>query len=148
MKLGSFTVIFITMLLFMEFMGLPTGLSLTLNTLGISINPATSELVSADLENSDFYSWIFGVGIGVLIVLSGAGAVIVGLFAKSYDTSLIILPFIILVAGLFTSTTWGLIKYVQDFPGAGPWMTAVVAMIMVPLGVAFIWSCVDYFAGR
>lgn len=144
-KLGEFVVILITMLMFLEFVGVPTGLSLVLNNYGVNINSNTSELVSADLGNSTFWSFVFG-NTGILIVLLGGGAIIVGLFAKSYDTSLIVLPLVTTTATLFISTFWSIIKYTQSL--GQTWMTALITTIFVAMAVAFAWSCVDYFAGR
>ena len=146
MKLGTFVVLFLCMIMFLEFAGIPTGAGKTLGVFGIEINSESGELTSADAEGSTFWSWIFGTGIGVLVILSVGGAVIVGLFAKSYDTSLVILPLIVSIGGLFASTVWTLIKYMNDFGQA--WATSIVAIILAGAGIAFLMSCSDYFAGR
>ena len=145
MKLGEFCTVILVMIIFLEFMGIPTGLSAIASSYGININPATSQLINADIENSSFYLYLFGA-VGILIVLAGAGAVIVGFFAKSYDVSLIILPLIIFTAGIFATTFWTLILHVQSLNQV--WATNVITIIMGGIGVAFIWSCVNYFAGR
>lgn len=144
-KLGEFVVILLTMMVVLEFIGIPTGLSSTLGNFGITINPETSELINADIGNSSFWSSIFG-STGFLIALIGGGAIIVGLFAKGYDPSLVILPIITSTAILFISTFWSVIKYTQEM-GQG-WMTALISTIFIALAAGFIWSCVDYFAGR
>jgi hypothetical protein len=146
MKLGTFTVLFVCMIMFLEFVGIPTGASLMLGTFGIDINHNTGELISADGEQSTFWGWIFGAGAGILVILSLGGAVIVGLFSKSFDTSLIILPLVISLGTTLSSTAWTIIKYMNTFGSS--WATNIVAIIMAGLGVAFIMSCVDYFAGR
>jgi len=144
-KLGEFVVLLLTMMVVLEFVGIPTGLSTTLSNFGVTINPATAQLINADLGNSTFWTYIFG-NTGILILLLGGGAIIVGLFAKSYDTSLIILPLVTTTATLFISTFWSIIKYTQVL--GQDWMTALIATIFIALGAAFVWSCVDYFAGR
>ena len=144
-KLGNFVVILLTMIVVLEFMGIPTGLSATLLDFGININPTTSELISADLGNSTFWGFIFGSS-GKLVLLIGTGVVIVGLFARGYDTSLVILPLVTTTAILFVGTFWSIIKYVQIL--GQDWMTTLIATIFIGLGAGFIWSCVDYFAGR
>jgi len=146
MKLGEFCVVIIVMIVFLEFMGIPTGLSTIANSYGININPATSQLTNADMGNSSSYLYLFGAGIGILIILAAAGAIIVGLFAKTYDVSLIILPLIISTAGVFIATFWTIILYIKGFEQV--WATNLVTIIMGGIGVAFIWSCVNYFAGR
>ena len=146
MKMQEYVIMFITMIIFLEFAGVPTGFSATLEQFGINWNENTHQLVSADLENSGFWDEIFSSSSGILILLVGVGAIVVGLFAKSYDTSLIILPFVIYIGGLFTLTSWTIIKYAQTL--GQNWITLLVATIFIPLGIGFILSCVDYFAGR
>ena len=145
MKLGVYVTMLITMMVFLEFVGVPTGLSATLNNFGININSNTATLVNADLGNSSFWTDIFG-NTGWLIVILGGGAIIIGFFAKSYDPSLIILPIITTTALLLISTFWTIIKYTQNL--GQDWMTNLIATIFIALGVGFVWSCVDYFAGR
>ena len=145
MRLGEWLILLVGMMIVLEFFGIPTGLSGTLTQFGIDINPVTSELINADIENSSFFSWIFG-NAGILILVSGGAAVIVGLFAKGYDTSLVILPLVISVGTLFASTSWFIIKYAQSINQ--DWITMLIATIFIPMGIGFIWSCVDYFAGR
>jgi len=145
-KLGHFVVILLTMMVVLEFMGIPTGLSSTLEEFGITINSNTSQLISADIGNSSFWTSIFGDNTGKLILLIGGGAVIVGLFARGYDTSLVILPIVTTTAILFISTFWSIIKYTQVL--GQDWMTALISTIFIALGAGFIWSCIDYFAGR
>ena len=144
MNLGSWLVMLTAMMIVLEFFGMPTGLSGVLSEFGININPVTSQL-TADIENSTFFSWIFG-NAGILILISGGAAIIVGLFAKSYDISLVILPLVISVGTLFASTSWFIIKYAQSI--GQDWITMLIATIFIPMGIGFIWSCVDYFAGR
>lgn len=142
MKLGNWMVMIVAMIIFLEFMGIPTGLGVILNSFGITIN---SGVVNAGLDNSSFWGEIFGAS-GIFILLAAGGAIIVGLFAKSYDTSLIILPLIIIIGGLFIVTFGTIILYIQALNVQ--WMTMLVTTIFGALGVGFIMSCVDYFAGR
>lgn len=143
MKIGEFCVVIITMIIFLEFMGIPTGLDMITDSYGFIMGDG--QLTSADMESSSFFNDIFGLT-GALIVLAGAGAVIVGFFAKGYDVSLVILPIIIATATLFAGTFWTITSHVQELEQV--WATNLVTIIMGGIGVAFIWSCVDYFAGR
>jgi len=145
MKLGGWMVMIVSMIIFLEFTGIPTGLSVILNSFGITINSASGELINAGIDNSFFWDEIFGAS-GILILLATGGAVIVGLFAKSYDTSLIILPLIVVIGGTFIMTFGTIILYVKAL--GIQWMTMLVTTIFGALGVGFIMSCVDYFAGR
>jgi hypothetical protein len=145
MNLGSWLIMLTAMMIVLEFFGMPTGLSVVLDKFGIEINPITHQLVTADIEQSTFFSKIF-TNTGILLLVTWGGAVIVGFFAKGYDTSLIILPLVISVGTLFASTSWFIIKYAQSLNQ--DWITMLIATIFIPMGVGFIWSCVDYFAGR
>ena len=157
MKLGNYLVLLLTMILFLSFLGLNiAGLNPIREAAGITLNETTGELISADIESSNIFSRLFGTvaftlfGVeftaGILVALVGTGAVIVGLFAKGYDTSLVILPFVLFVAGLFIATFWSIIKYVATFNQY--WMTSIITILFGGLAIGFIMSCVDYFAGR
>jgi hypothetical protein len=110
------------------------------------VNIISSELVSADIENSGFFDYLFNSTTGILAVLIGGGLVIIGFFAKSYDTSLIIIPIIVSQVILFIGIFWSTIAYVMTFGQS--WLTAIVGLILIGMLVGFIWSAVDYFAGR
>lgn len=144
MRLGQFVIMFTVMIMFLEFIGIPTGASVALSNFGIDINPNTGEILSADGDDSTFYNWIFGNS-GILILITG-GVIIVGLFAKGYDTSLVILPLIVLIGTALSSTCWIIIKYMSSFNQA--WATNITLIILGGLWVAFIMSCVDYFGNR
>lgn len=157
MKLGAWMVMIVTMILFLSLIGLSIpGLNPIVEGIGVNINESSSSIVSADIESSNLWSKLFGTtaftlfGIpftaGILIVLLGTGAVVVGLFAKGYDTSLVILPLIVFVAGLFISTFWAIINYTMGFNQL--WITSIVSILFIGLAIGFIMSCVDYFAGR
>ena len=148
MKLGIKITMLLTMMIFMEFVGVPTGLGQTLGYFGIEVNQETHELITADIESSSFWGWVLGNAGGILLTVSAGAAIIIGFFAKSYDTSLVILPLIVAVAGWMISTFWLLIKYVDTLPTGADWMTKLVATIFFALGILFAWACVDYFAGR
>ncbi len=145
MKLGGWMIMLITMMVVLEFTGVPTGLSGVLGTFGVDINPATADLITADMENSGFFAKIFG-NLGILVALAAGGAIIVGLFAKSYDVSLVILPLIVFIGTTLAATSWSVIKYIQVI--GQDWMTAIVATLFVAVFIGFAMSCVDYFAGR
>jgi len=145
MKIWNYIVIFLTMMMVMEFCGLHTGISGTLEIFGISINSETSNLETGDIQNSRFYSKIFGEDTGVIITLLATGVgIIVGLFSKSYDPSLILLPVILFVGGLFASTGLSLISYISEDE---VWMRALIGTIFLPLIAGYIWSCVEFFRG-
>lgn len=143
MKLGGWVIMLTVMILFLSLMGLQIPiLDNILNALGIDINLGTSEIVSADIENSSLWNSITVI----FLALVAGGAVVVGLFAKGYDTSLVILPFIVFLGGLFISTFGAIISY--TIGGSPTWLVGIVTIIFTGLSVGFVMSCVDYFAGR
>ncbi len=144
MKVWNYVIMFISMMVFLEFVGLPTGLSGTLNYFGIQMNSETSQLITADLESSQLYDFIFG-STGLLILLLTAGVVIVGFFTKSFNPELILLPFITTVLIKFIGTSWAIIKYAQTT--GQQWLIAIIATIFIPLGVGYIIATVEWFKG-
>ena len=148
MKMENYLVLFVTMMIFLEFVGIPTGLSGTLATFGVHINDNTHNLMVAEssFENSDYYAWIFGAA-GILVILAGVGAVVVGFFAKGYDPSLVVLPLVISVGTLFASTAFFILTYVNALPGSPSWAVKLIAIIFIPLTIGFLWSCVKFFRG-
>ena len=145
MRLGDWVVMILAMIIFLEFVGIPTGASAVLENFGITINPTTSELTNSDMANSTFFGWVFG-NAGILLVLLGGGAIVIGLFAKSYDTSLIILPLVVSIGTTLFLTFSAILVYAQSI--GQPWITALVGTIFIPIGAGFVMSCVDYFSGR
>jgi len=146
MKLGGWLVMLTAMVMFFTFIGigLPTGLNSILEKVGIDINQTSLELVSADIESSTFWDEIFG-STGILIAVL-ASTVIIGFFAKGYDPSLVLLPLVIFLAGVYISVFWGIIKFVATYNQW--WFTSIITIVFGALAVGFIISCVDYFAGR
>lgn len=139
MKLGTFVVMLLVMLMFLQFVGVDvTGSSKILNAMGLG---------NGDIENSTLWSEIFAIS-GILGGLIGVAVIFVGLFTRSYDPSLAILPFIIFIAGLMISAFFNIINYVGDVLPGQDWIINLVMTIFGALGVAFVFSCVDYYAGR
>ena len=147
MRLGGWVVTLSAMIMFLTLMGLPTGLDDIMTSIGVTTNSTTSAIISADVEQSTFWSKIFGTtGILVLIIGTGVGSVLIGLFGKGYDVSLVYAPFIVAIGGIFVSTFWGIIVYVKGFEQL--WMTSITALIFGILGLGFAMACLDYFGGR
>jgi len=147
MKLGGWVVMLSAMVMFLTLMGLPTGLNSIMTSMGVTTNSTTSEIVSVDVEQSSIWDKIFGTtGILVLIIGTGVGSILIGLFGKGYDVSLVYAPFIVMIAGIFVSTFRGIIIYVKGFEQL--WMTYIVVLIFGVLGVGFAMACLDYFGGR
>ena len=146
MKLGGWLIMLTGMMLFLTLMGFPTAFTSTLETLGININPETAQFTDIDIEGGGFFQKLFASSSGVLILLGTAAIITIGLFARGYDPSLIILPFIVFVASLFIGTFGIIIKDIADLGQS--WLTSIIVIIFGALSVGFTMSLVDYFAGR
>ena len=142
MKLGGWMIMLTAMMLFLSIVGIPTGVSGILDKIGITLN-VDDETVNADIESSTFWYYFMAA-----LTAVAAGAIIVGFFAKGYDTSLIILPLVIWIAGAFIGTFWIIIQYTAQNSGGQYWMTSIVTLIFSVLAIGFIMACMDYFAGR
>jgi len=59
---------------------------------------------------------------------------------------LVLLPFVLVVAGLFISTFWSMIVYTKGFNQG--WITSIVAILFSGMAVGFLMACLDYFSGR
>ena len=140
MKLGEWTVVIIVMIMMLELFGVATGLGVILNSMGITTSDGA--VTSADLEGSSIWAKV----LAVLAVVALGGAVVIGLFAKSYDTSLVIVPLILFVVAIFGSTFFTIISMPEISDVV--WIKNIVSILFVGMGVAFMWSAVDYFAGR
>lgn len=113
--------------------------------IGVEINESTSQLISSDIESTSFWDKLFKENFGIFAIII-ASTLAIGFFARGYDTSLVILPFIILVAGIYISMFWGIISYVKVL-GEG-WLTSIIAIIFTGLGAGYAMACVDYFGNR
>jgi len=154
MKLGGWVIMLTTLLIILSLVGMnnTTGDTI-LDTVGINIT--NGNLYSMDVESSSIWQTLFSedeitiggasFSKGILVTLLG-GAIIVGLFSKGYDPSLVILPLVIFIAGLFISSFYSIVMMV-NVEGIW-WMTSIITVIFGGLVVGFIFACVDYFAGR
>lgn len=141
MKFWNYTIILVTMMIFMEFAGISTGLGTTLDVFGISINPNTG-LITSTLGNSGFWNFIFGTG-GILIAI--VGAIIIGSFTRSSPENYIVLPMVVFITTTLIQTFALVISYAINTGEI--WVGALISIIMFPLGVGFILSAVEFFRG-
>ena len=140
MKLGEWTVFLLVMIVFLEMMGVTTGLGVILSTFGVGVEDGT--VTGGDLEGTQLWAWI----LGALAVVSVGGAIAIGFFARSYDTSLVIAPLIVSVLLLFGSTFFSIMS-IPEIAGT-IWIRNIIGILFIGMGGAFVWSGVDYFAGR
>ena len=144
MKLGAWIVMLTAFIMFLSLMGFTTGVNTVLS--GLGVNMTNSQLISSDIQDSTIWSQLFG-GLGILVVVGTAvGSVVIGLFGKGYDTSLVYLPFIIWAAGFFIISIVNVMGEVIDLNQS--WMTGIVGLIFTALSVGFLMACADYFGNR
>lgn len=146
MRLGGWVVMLTSMILFLTFTGVTTSLTEPLTTMGIFVDEDTSQLQSGDLENSSFWAKFFGSSGVIFALVAGGISVAIGLFGKGFDPSLVYAPIIVYIGGIFISSFWKIILFVNGFEVV--WLTTVISMVLLALGVGFIMACVDYFGGR
>jgi len=147
MKVWNFMMIMLTMIIFLSFLGISTTNSEgILGNMSISINQTTGELIDGDISSSGWFTKLFGDGIGLLLVgLATAGAVVVGLFTKSFEWKLVLLPFFTGLVVKFASVGWSIVQLAQTTSAS--WLIAAVATVFLPLTVMFIFSIVEWFGG-
>jgi hypothetical protein len=85
------------------------------------------------------------VGVGLLVLVSTAGAVIVGFFTKQFDWKLVLVPFMTGTIILFASTGWQIVQFAQTTGES--WLIGIVATIFLPLTIGFVYSIVEFFSG-
>jgi hypothetical protein len=128
-------------MMFLSFAGVTTTFGTVLSTFGINISSTTNEITGSDTALSSFF-----IKVTAILALAATAGIVIGTFTKTYDTSLIIVGLCSYIAYLFASTGYELIQIAQ---GTGEqWIVALVSIIFIPSVILFIFSCVDYFAGR
>jgi len=143
MKLGVWMMMLVGMMVFLTILGIPTGISGILEKVGFELN-IDNETINGDVENSMFWTTFMMA----LALVSAGGAIIVGLFAKTFDVSLIIVGPVIWIAGTFIGTFWHAMLYTQNNSGGQFWRTSIVFLVFSTLAIGFTMACLDYFAGR
>lgn len=157
MKLAAYTIMITVMILFLSFMGLDIpGLNPVTDALGINITNGTTS--SVDMESSTIWDSLvgsqsetvtfFGQSFtkGILLGVISASLIGVGLYVLTKDIITIIAPFILIIGGLFISTSATIINYVASYDAS--WMTNIVTIIFVAVGLGFVWAIVDYITNR
>lgn len=156
MKLGQWMVMLTGMILFLSLIGLEIpGLNPVNQAVGLNVTNGT--VVSADIESSTLFGTLFGnsseavslfgvdITNGLLLLLIAGGAITAGLYVATKDTSILILPWLVIVAGLYISTFGAIVSYPEL---AVPWARKIAIGIFGVLGLGFIMSIIDYFLGR
>ena len=146
MKMWNYMAMMLTMMVFLYFLGFnPAGSSSIVQDTGIVINQTTGELITGDIANSNWYSDLFNLTDGLLILAGLGGAILVGLFTKSFEWKIVLLGFFTSFVVKFISFGWVLVSFAQDTGES--WLIAIVATVFLPLTVMFIVSIVEWFGG-
>jgi hypothetical protein len=140
----------LTMMIFLSFLGFsPTGSENNMLTnLSISINTSAtdpSDLVTADLVSSGWFQKLFNATTGILALIGIGGAIIVGLFSKTFDWKIVMIGFFVSFVSTFVYFGWSIVQLAQSTGEV--WLTAIIATIFLPLTAMFIFSIVEWFGG-
>jgi uncharacterized membrane protein len=145
MKVWNYMAIMLTMMVFLYFLGFnPAGTSSVLSSAGVVIDPTTGELITGDVANSTWFDMFFG-GLGILTLALTGGAIIIGLFTKSFEWKLVVLPFFTFFVFKFLSFGWGIVQLAKDTGES--WLVAIIATIFIPLTIMFGVSIIEWFGG-
>jgi hypothetical protein len=154
MKLGQWMMMLSGMILFLSLIGLEIpGLNPINQAIGLNVTNGTT--VSADLESSTIFSALFGSGSeaiqlfgisltsGILLSLLAGGVVTAGLYVATKDSAILILPILIIIAGLYASTFVSVVSYFDV-----GWARNIAVSIFGILSIGFLMSILDYFLNR
>lgn len=146
MKVWNYMFIMLTLIIFLSFIGLaPTGSDAILNNLSIGINSSTGELTNGDISNSGWSDLLFNKTNGLILLIGIGGAVIVGLFTRTFDWKIVLIAFFTSIVVKFISVGWSIIQLAQSTNQS--WLVAVVATVFLPLTAMFVFSIVEWFGG-
>lgn len=146
MKVWSYVIICMTLILMLQFAGLKTGLTPLGQLFKLTFNE-NNEITGFDVTFSEFFSYLFSEGIGSLLgILAGLGVgIAASFFIKGQAENFIILPFITTVLALFIQTFISVMVSVIS-EGVG-WAAAIVSLIFVPLTIGYIVALLEFFRG-
>ena len=105
MRLGGWMIMLSVFIMVILLMGIDVPLNRVIGNFGMNITNE-GEVINANLEDSSFWLKLFDKAEGnkgLLVKLGLVGIIMIGLFAKGYDTSIILAPIIVIIAYEFTS---------------------------------------------
>lgn len=149
MKLYNWLTIMFGMMVFLFFLGFPlTDSSEILEDAGVSVNETNYEDSTIDVADSRWTRNIFDGTDAILALLAIGGAITIGIWGKTLDWKLIVLPFIVGFVAKFLRVGWGLINLVntQAEDGSG-WLVAIIVTVFGTLTAMAVFSMVEWFAG-
>lgn len=149
MKLWNWLTIMFGMMIFLYFMGFPlTGSKEILNDAGISINETNYQNSTIDVADSNWSRNLFDGTDALLFSLIGLGAVVIGIWGRTVDMKLILLPFMVTFVVKFIRVGHGLVTLVntQGEDGAG-WLIGIIVTVFGTLTAMAVISLVEWFGG-
>lgn len=144
MNVWNYTFIAITMMIFMQFAGVPTGLNSIFEFAGVTFE-ADNSLSRFDFQISNFWDYIFNDTTGLLATLLGTG-VAVGLFVSGRADIAIFAGIASAVFVLFLPVLTFFVNYAitNEFSA---WATGILAMIFIPLTIGYVTALFKYIGG-
>jgi len=141
MKLSGWAVIVVGMVFFLTIIGIDTGLTNVLEYFGIIASNGT---VVVTPDASSLFDYLFDSAGGILVALTATAGLLVGLYWKTGDTNILLIPYIISITSLMLSVFYPTIKLVSGTP----WAVLILSVILGTISIGLITSSVDYFLGR
>lgn len=139
MKLWNYIIIITGLALFLEIAGISvSGFKSIFDLIGISLN--STGFTSIQINNN-FWAAVFGSS-GILIAISTG--VIIGIITRTSPENYIILGLITGTLFIYGSILYGIASYSLNFES---WISAIVVLLLVPLGIGFILASVEFFRG-
>ncbi len=135
MKMYTYTVMMVGMIILLEILGIPTGTTAILNYVGIDINTG----VNADI--SSLRTLVFTTILSAIVI----GGVILGLITRTQPENYVILPFLTFFFVLFVGFFWNVIDYA--YATGSVWGSRVVLLLLAPIGVGWFLSVIEFFRG-
>ncbi len=146
MKVWNFLMAAVTLMIFLQFCGIQTGLSPLLQFIGLNFNPSTHELTSANMTFSNLWNFLFDPLTGTIFTLGISAAVTAGLIYSGRQ-DLAIYAFVASTVSIsFVNTFFSIINLMlyNQYPG---WVISMVSIICIPLIAGFIFALIDYVRG-
>lgn len=139
MKLTNMIMIISGLMILFWLAGLNTSVGYVLGQLGVTEDPT-------GIVGSDLYNTIF-----TILSTAAVAGVVIGLFAKFPIENLLIIP-IVLVFLTFLGDLLAIISITNAscdrITSSCAWITWVVTAVIVPIGIVFLMSIVDWWRGR
>jgi len=133
MKMWNYIFLSVFLALLFEMAGFPAFRN-SLSVIGINISSGIS-----GIQSSTFWIYLLAIlGVG------SAGAIIIGLFSRSQVENYVIVPIILLEAGIFIFPLYGIMSIAQSIGG---WIFYIALLIIAPLAIGFVVSAYEHFRG-